>query len=384
MAEQDWLTSATAPAPSPYQNVIEAPSVAPPAYELRPLTLGELLDRTFSLYRSRFWLFAGIAAVSGAASLVINVVQALLQHFFWRHNLSPTATASIVQGVISLGIIGIYFLAYSVTQAATIFAMSEVYLGKTASIASSLRSTVARWYVYAAIALWQWWSVIWLLLVLLVPAMIAMAMRIAGLAIFGVLLAFVAVFGGLTFGIIAYLRNSLAIQATVQEGLKIRASMRRSKDLAAGAKGRIFVVCLITLALYMVFGVMQAPLLFIVMAAVMKGAEPIGAQAGIFLIGFVGHTVVSPVLLIGLSLVYFDQRVRREAFDLAVLLGEPQPGTPHVAPAAFYGGPVVEPSAPIQTHATAEPYGTAELHAAPEPAHEAQENEAQAADEPDV
>ena len=31
--------------------------------DLRPMTLGEVLDRTFTLYRERFLLFAGISAL---------------------------------------------------------------------------------------------------------------------------------------------------------------------------------------------------------------------------------------------------------------------------------------------------------------------------------
>ena len=31
--------------------------------DLRPMTLGEVLDRTFSLYKENFWLFAGIVAI---------------------------------------------------------------------------------------------------------------------------------------------------------------------------------------------------------------------------------------------------------------------------------------------------------------------------------
>ena len=47
------------------------PPPPPPApaqllYELRPLSLGEILDRTFTLYRKRFWLFAGLAVVSAS------------------------------------------------------------------------------------------------------------------------------------------------------------------------------------------------------------------------------------------------------------------------------------------------------------------------------
>jgi len=33
------------------------------ALDLRPLSLGELLDRTFFLYRRHFLLFVGIAAI---------------------------------------------------------------------------------------------------------------------------------------------------------------------------------------------------------------------------------------------------------------------------------------------------------------------------------
>jgi hypothetical protein len=324
MAEQDWLIPATAPPPSPYQNVVESPGMGVPIYELRPLSLGELLDRTFSLYRSHFWLFAGIAAMSGAISLVVNIAQALLQHFFWRH--SSTAVASIGRGAIMFVILAIYFLAYSVTQAATVFALSEVYLGKLVTIGGSFGATVSRWYVYAAIAIWQWWSLVWLPLVLLVPALMAMlfAAKAPASSIIGGLLLFLGLTAGIVGGVILFLRNALAIQATVVERLKIRASMRRSKDLSSGAKGRMVVVGLISMAMYMVFGVMQVPLLFVVAAASRRGSEPIGAQAAMFLINFLGHMLVSPVALIGLSLVYFDQRVRKEAFDIAVLLGEPE------------------------------------------------------------
>lgn len=34
-----------------------------PELDLRPLSLGEILDRTFTLYRRNFLLFAGIIAI---------------------------------------------------------------------------------------------------------------------------------------------------------------------------------------------------------------------------------------------------------------------------------------------------------------------------------
>ena len=44
-----------------------------------------------------------------------------------------------------------------------------------------------------------------------------------------------------------------------------------------------------------------------------------------------GYTVVTPVALIGNSLLYFDQRVRKEAFDIAFLLGEEKAFETHAA-----------------------------------------------------
>ena len=42
--------------------------------DLRPLSLGELLDRTFTLYRNHFWLFVGIMAVPQLLILAIGLV----------------------------------------------------------------------------------------------------------------------------------------------------------------------------------------------------------------------------------------------------------------------------------------------------------------------
>ena len=64
MAGQDWLrpevpveAAGTAWAGTPQRQ-----------FELRPLSLGEILDRIFALYRSRFWLFAGISMIAAAVN----------------------------------------------------------------------------------------------------------------------------------------------------------------------------------------------------------------------------------------------------------------------------------------------------------------------------
>jgi hypothetical protein len=42
---------------------------------LRPMSLGEILDRTAQLYRTNFALLVGIAAVYAGTLLVLNLVQ---------------------------------------------------------------------------------------------------------------------------------------------------------------------------------------------------------------------------------------------------------------------------------------------------------------------
>jgi hypothetical protein len=136
---------------------------------------------------------------------------------------------------------------------------------------------------------------------------------------------------GLALGVLFFLRNMLGVQAAVVERLKVRTAMRRSKVLSSGAKGRIFVVLLITWCLFMVAGILEMPMAFVVGFGAMRGEQHVLAQAGVLVVNFVAHTVVSPVALIGLSLVYFDQRVRQEALDLLLMLGGGAEAGPGVA-----------------------------------------------------
>ena len=48
------------------------------AFDLRPLNLGEVLDRTFTLYRRHFPLFVGISAIPQTLVLALNVISLLL------------------------------------------------------------------------------------------------------------------------------------------------------------------------------------------------------------------------------------------------------------------------------------------------------------------
>jgi hypothetical protein len=319
-----------------------------PAYALRPLSLGEILDRSFAVYRANFWLFVGIASLSAMVQFIANAALLVINRGFIPNPRTQRVGFHFHFGVQEGGA-GIstllFFLAAAVTQAATVWALSEVYLGRRTTIGESIGAVIGRWLRFLGIALWQAWSVLWLPLVMMVPAIFLMQRMRFGMAgaVGGGILIFLAATGGLTFGIIAFLRNSLAVQAAVVEGLKVRKAMRRSKVLAAGAKGRIFVVYLITWCLFMVAGVMEMPLLMIIGFGALKGERHLLLQVVLQVVNFVAHSAVTPVLMIGLSLVYFDQRVRQDGFDLLLMLdggaGAPTSGAdPGIEDAGASGG----------------------------------------------
>jgi hypothetical protein len=346
MTPQDWDSPETLPARG--GEAVYGGSEQAAAYALRPLSTGEVLDRAFAIYRAHFWLFAGLASLAGAFGLILNAIQMVVHHIVLLHHgfgIAAVAT-QIASGLMAI----LQLPVEAVVYAASVFALCEVYLGRRTTAKESLQATIGRWLRYVGIALWQGWSAVWLIVVLMVPgfALVRMGARAPGLVVVGGFIFFAGIVGGTVYGVIAYIRNSLAIPAALMEQTGVRASMRRSKTLAVDTKGRIFVVLLIALALYMVAGAIESPMLFFIMRSPFQ--EHVIAQAAVLLIGFVGHTLVSPVALIGLTLVYFDQRVRMEAFDLVMLLGgSAAPEVARWAPAPAVEIPAADAGVPAAT-----------------------------------
>ncbi len=295
-----------------------------PTYMLRPLSLGEILDRSFAVYRANFWLFVGIGSLSAVVQLLSNAIQMLIFHGLIPNprDIPAELHRQVVGRQIGNGItIILVLLASAVTQAAAVWALSEVYLGRRATIGQSIRAVVGRTLRFVGIALWQLWSALWvLLLVGGAGALLLFGVGLVRSPWIGGTLLFLGIAGGGVYGVFAFIRNSLGVQSAVLEQLNVRRAMRRSKVLTAGAKGRIFVVYLITWCLFLVAGVLEAPLAFIIGFGVMRGEKHIGAQIVMLVVNFVAYSAVVPVLMIGLTLVYFDQRVRQDGLDLLLML----------------------------------------------------------------
>ena len=333
MAPQDWISpnstdygSAAAVAPHPV-----------PVYDLRPLAVGEILDRVLSIYRSHFWLLVGLSAASAGVSLGVAVLRLILTYF------SKITIGSISYSFVNAGFAfvqgGLYLIAYSLTVAATTAAVNSIYLGEPTSLGSALPTARRLWLRCIGVAFWQGWSATWAFVLLMVPLLAVLtipAMRGSSGAIFLILLEGLGFLAGIVYGVIAYLRNSLAIPAAVIEDLGVRAAMRRSKDLATGRIGRIFLLLLLVYALSLVTAVIQLPMVFVMARS--PTTEHYMLQGITLAVSFVSTSLVGPVAAIGFCLFYFDERVRREGFDIEILLrgvsaASPPPGPAHDAAA---------------------------------------------------
>jgi hypothetical protein len=322
---------------------MESSSPTGAGYDLRPLSTGEVLDRTFQLFRSRFALFASLAALPAA----VNFVGSALQELFMGTRVIGRGSQSMtmpVQNATSLTLSGvtvlIVFAVNGLTLAATTWAVAEIYLGRPASVRAAWRTTMQSWWRYIRVVLRQYWSILWLPmmgscvlgLVFLVPG--AIAKDVLGV-VAGLLL-----FGSLIYAIYAALRVSLAVPAAVIESLKANAAVRRSMDLLTERKVRIFLLGLLMFAMSMIVGVAISPLQFLILRA--HGSERYLLQmlqlTGVFL----SRLVVLPVGAIALCLFYFDERVRHEGFDIEFLMLRAGGAPP--APVEAAGKPIAEAS----------------------------------------
>ena len=249
MAPQDWIS----PNSTDYGLTPAAAPRPVPTYDLRPLAVGEILDRVLSIYRAHFWLLVGLSAASAGVSVGVAVLRLIFTYF------SRITIGSISYSVVSAGFAfvqgGLYLIAYSLTLAATTAAVNSIYLGEPTSMGSALRTARRLWLRCLGVAFWQGWSATWAFVLLMVPLLVLLtipAMRGPSGAILLITLEGLGFLAGIVYGVIAYLRNSLAIPAAVIEDLSVRAAMRRSKNLATGRIGRIFLLLLLVYALSLV------------------------------------------------------------------------------------------------------------------------------------
>jgi hypothetical protein len=297
---------------------------------LRPLSLGEILDRTAELYRSNFLLFAGISSVYGGILLVLSLIQIGVQQGALAMHMK---NGLIVVSVIGLVILWLaIFVTGGLAMAANTRAVGWVHLGEPASIGTAYRTILPRTRRY----LWLMtitYFLAWFPCVLVYgayAALILVYIRPTGLLtphaappdpkMLVVFLASSIVFlfllaGSVVYGIIMSLRYSLAVPACTVENLNAREAIRRSIQLSKGSRGRIFMLGLLALIIQLgLTGITQG--FFLVVGIKHQGVLPVWMSVLQQFLAFLTNTFVGPIYATGFTLFYYDQRVRKEGYDI--------------------------------------------------------------------
>jgi hypothetical protein len=263
---------------------------------LRPLSLSELLDRTFFLYRKHFVLFVGIVALPEMIVLAIQLIGGAVK-------LQGSFFGGTMIGVVA-GLVNILTLGSA--HAATVIAVSDVHLERPISIGGA----------YAAIKS-RLLSIVGIILLIDLGIGFGFILLIAP-------------------GIYLALTWALSVPVTVLEGTGLNATVNRSSALTKNDKGRIFLVAFLLVILIWIVSVFIGMPLGIV-AALSHRNDPTGLQAWITMFGavaeYISTCLVGPLLTIGLTLLYFDNRVRKEGFDLQLMMATMQQPATQGAPA---------------------------------------------------
>jgi hypothetical protein len=303
------------------------------AVNLRPLSLGEILDRTAQLYRENFILFAGIASVYAGVLLVLNLMQIGLAELLRQFHMARYETfATLGYAVLIFPVI---VICSGAAMAANNRAVAWVNLGELATIRGAYRSILPRlgrylWIMAIAMFFAYWPFVIiygaFFLLLFAIPGFYGgtaqhgansnpSAAILVGIGAIGIL---ILTLPAIIYAIWMALRYSLAIPASVVENLKARIAIRRSIDLTRGARGRIFVLGLLIAVIQMgLVGITQLPFIFIAFKNIQQHSLlPVWVQIAQQLLAFLTTTFIGPMWATGLTLFYYDQRIRKEGFDI--------------------------------------------------------------------
>jgi hypothetical protein len=261
---------------------------------LRPLSVAEILDAAFNVYRRRF---KELVTISAIVQVPLALVQAVLMGLLFgtlanTNPNDPTALLGVFGGALLLTPIAA--LGGMIVYAALAVAVSHQYLAQPISV----RSAFTQVWPHLGVLL-----LIWLLMVLLVTA--------------GILLCVVP-------GIYLGIALAFAWPVAVLEGRGVGDALSRSFFLVNGNWWRVFAtMLLLSLIMAVIQGALTYPLTILTMVGLIK--NPALSQALIQFISSLAGVLVLPLYTGALVILYYDLRVRREGFDLQLLFSEIAP-----------------------------------------------------------
>ena len=285
------------------------------APQLRPLGVGDIVDRVFALYRSRPLLYLAASAVPYLVFvlLIAGVTLALASSFA---GLAEFANALALGGtpdpaIFASAIVTFFaFILFVVIAAVVILslqttslvhAMGARYLGRVVSLGETLRAglracpRVIATGLLIFVGIVVMWAVLAILMVLYQQAWFAAIAALVGLMT--------------TFFILA--STLVAPVVATLEGVGPIAAIRRSFSLSKGNRWRILGLQLL---LVVINGVISAIVSAVFVTTIISDAGLRAAAQQV--VNAVTTIAWAPVEWGTFAILYYDLRVRREAFDL--------------------------------------------------------------------
>lgn len=238
----------------------QTPASGPP---LREMQFSDILDTTFSLYRNNFRLYIGISATM---YIPFGILKILLT--------SDSKESFILPEILVVD---------PIVSGALVFAVSHEYLSRTITVGEAFRHGKTVSILGANLVVW-----------ILIPLMI-----------FTVI--------GIPFGIYFAIAWSLCRQTIVVEGTPALAAFRRSRELVRQMWWRVFGIQIVFVLL--IFVITLTPLFTLEIFI-----EDLEIAASLqHIINTILNIVISPIVSIGWTLLYYDLRIRKEAFDIEMM-----------------------------------------------------------------
>jgi hypothetical protein len=294
----------------------------------RSMAVGEWLDATFTMYRRNFVLIASISAVvqipyalltwllfafTGVATFVRSPFASL-----GTQTITPAQEQQLLNSylgvlAVSLGLVLVSLLVVvPLGEAATTRAVSDRYLDRPSSLLAAYR------------AAWGRLGALITMILLLIGAyvgsigvivLVIVLFATVGAGALGALLAVLAAIALIPTLVFVYVRTAVAVPAIVLERASGWHGLQRSWSLTGGrfwpTFGRIAILWVI------------AVIISSVVAAIFElpGGALFPSNSFVFdqVASAVAAVFVGPITYIGVTLLYYDIRIRKEGFDIEML-----------------------------------------------------------------
>lgn len=315
-----------------------------------PITAGQVYERTFTMLRKNFKLFFGIVLVAIGVEVVVGAVLGF-GGIWTRHAAGASSVAKVVF-MAPIALVGgcLIYVFSQIVQGALFFATKAQLAGMPVNVGEACRLAADKVGRIVGISLLValrmigyllLFYFIFAVLVFIVAIMFGGFAHFAGhfpvhsasapsfgvyavLALLGMMF-FIAYLAGI-FWLIA--RYSASIPACLEENLGVTDAIRRSIQLTAKSKGRIYALLLGVACVWIAITAVTLPIQFISASMAVKTHHIAPAMVGFIALLVAAFRIVVSGILIGFigvatALCYYDLRARKEGFGALPPLNNP-------------------------------------------------------------